>query len=267
MSSNIARGLPKSSYQLLKPLQKAMRARRWLSTQERGAIFRVAKALEENDKLDDKWQATLNIADKAQSLEQTANLLKVWKDKDASADVNLVNTGDLPIYVDYKVQGYPTKVEPQSKGISVKRQYFDLQGDKLDLSKLHTGDMVLVHVEMTVEKKYNYLPDAILVELLPAGLELENQNLEHAMKLDDIKIDGTYIKDWTKNSYLKHSEYRDDRFVAALSLSRYNKNHLFYLARAVTPGTYTIPPSLVEDMYRPEIRAIGTDDGVMKISE
>jgi alpha-2-macroglobulin len=27
--------------------------------------------------------------------------------------------------------------------------------------------------------------------------------------------------------------------------------------RAVTPGTYTVPPPLVEDMYRPAVRGIG----------
>jgi uncharacterized protein YfaS (alpha-2-macroglobulin family) len=28
--------------------------------------------------------------------------------------------------------------------------------------------------------------------------------------------------------------------------------------RAVTPGRYQVPSSLVEDMYRPQLRAIGT---------
>jgi uncharacterized protein YfaS (alpha-2-macroglobulin family) len=34
--------------------------------------------------------------------------------------------------------------------------------------------------------------------------------------------------------------------------------HVFYLVRAVTPGTYVVPAPLVEDMYRPAIRGIGT---------
>ena len=35
------------------------------------------------------------------------------------------------------------------------------------------------------------------------------------------------------------------------------RRKLFYLVRAVTPGTYTVPPPQLEDMYRPELRAIG----------
>jgi hypothetical protein len=32
---------------------------------------------------------------------------------------------------------------------------------------------------------------------------------------------------------------------------------VFYLVRAVTPGSYTVPPPLAEDMYRPALRGIG----------
>ncbi|HHX34086.1 MAG TPA: hypothetical protein GX719_02270, partial [Gammaproteobacteria bacterium] len=31
--------------------------------------------------------------------------------------------------------------------------------------------------------------------------------------------------------------------------------HLLYLARAVTPGRYVVPPAQVESMYRPEWQA------------
>ena len=54
-----------------------------------------------------------------------------------------------------------------------------------------------------------------------------------------------------------HEEYRDDRYAAALNLSRGDQARVFYLVRAVTPGTYTVPPPLVEDMYRPAVRGIG----------
>jgi hypothetical protein len=46
-----------------------------------------------------------------------------------------------------------------------------------------------------------------------------------------------------------------------MALSSYQNSHVFYLARAVTPGDYVIPPTLVEDMYRPEIRATSDDLG------
>ena len=265
--SNIANGLSTSTFQLLKPLQQELTSRRWLSTQERGTIFRLAKALKNNANVGDKWKATLAISEATETFDQAIDLVKVWYEEDANRDFTIQNTGNVPMYLDFKTQGYLSKAIPESNGINVERRYFNLQGNKIDIANMSSGDMVLVHIKIGLDKKYNYLPDAMLVELLPAGLELENQNLEHSMKLDDIKIDGKKILSWQTGTRIKHSEYRDDRFVAALSLSRYNANHLFYIARAVTPGTYTVPPSLVEDMYRPEIRAIGKTIDKMVISE
>jgi len=265
--SNIANGLPTSTFQLLKPLQQELSIRRWLSTQERGTVFRLAKALKNNANVSEKWKATLEISEQQESFEQAIDLVKVWYEEDANRQFTIKNTGQVPMYMDFKTQGYLSKAIPESNGINVERQYFNLQGNEIDIDNMSSGDMVLVHISISLDKKYNYLPDAMLVELLPAGLELENQNLEHSMKLDDIKINGKKIINWQNNTRIKHAEYRDDRYVAALSLSRYNQNHLFYIARAVTPGTYTVPPSLVEDMYRPEIRAIGKTIDKMVISE
>jgi uncharacterized protein YfaS (alpha-2-macroglobulin family) len=45
--------------------------------------------------------------------------------------------------------------------------------------------------------------------------------------------------------------------VAALKLRAGSTARVFYLVRAVTPGNYTVPPPLVEDMYRPDLRGVG----------
>jgi len=69
-------------------------------------------------------------------------------------------------------------------------------------------------------------------------------------------------------------EARDDRFVAALDLGRdrsrrrnpyfvddegphlaNNEFHLAYIVRVVTPGAFTLPEAVVEDMYRPGMMA------------
>ena len=50
-----------------------------------------------------------------------------------------------------------------------------------------------------------------------------------------------------------HTEFRDDRFVAALDIDAGAKRTfiLAYLVRAVTPGVYRQPAVYVEDMYKP----------------
>src|SRR5690606_38190198 len=87
---------------------------------------------------------------------------------------------------------------------------------------------------------------ALIVDLLPAGFEIENPELGDAAELGD--IDATL-------SYPVHTEMRDDRYVAAIDFYAGGDRSfaLAYLARAVTPGSFVLPPALVEDMYAPEI--------------
>ena len=100
-------------------------------------------------------------------------------------------------------------------------------------------------------------PDALVVDLLPAGFELENQNLDSAIKLDNFSVDQQPLSELIEQTQIKHQEYRDDRFVAAVDVNQHRAAHLFYLVRAVTPGSYKVPSPLVEDMYRPERRSLG----------
>jgi uncharacterized protein YfaS (alpha-2-macroglobulin family) len=60
-----------------------------------------------------------------------------------------------------------------------------------------------------------------------------------------------------ENANIKHQEYRGDRYVAALDLNGSTTVNLVYLARAVTPGVYRVPPPQVESMYRPNWQALG----------
>lgn len=71
-------------------------------------------------------------------------------------------------------------------------------------------------------------------------------------------FDGKTIAEWQREQdNVQHTEYRDDRFVAAVDQPEWKSTNLFYIARAVTPGDYRVPPPYVEDMYNPERFAIG----------
>jgi uncharacterized protein YfaS (alpha-2-macroglobulin family) len=101
------------------------------------------------------------------------------------------------------------------------------------------------------------MPEALVTDLLPAGLEIENFNLGDAKQWADVVVDGVEISDRGSAADIKHEEFRDDRYVVAVNLSRGRTANVFYLVRAVSPGTYTVPPPLAEDMYRPDLRGVG----------
>lgn len=100
------------------------------------------------------------------------------------------------------------------------------------------------------------MPDALIVDRVPAGFEVENLNLSQSPEMQDWQIGGRRVAEAMANPNIKHREFRDDRYVAAATLGR-GKVDIFYLARVVSPGRYSVPSVVAEDMYRPELRGVG----------
>ena len=101
----------------------------------------------------------------------------------------------------------------------------------------------------------------MLVDHLPAGIEIENSDLFDGGSVDEL----SFLKREVEPS---HTEARDDRFIATFDRAG-DKNATFtvaYIARAVTPGRYVMPPATIEDMYRPE-RFGRTASGALEVAE
>lgn len=232
--------------------------RQWLSTQERLALLRLARFDPAAD-----WQAKVASSLGSGSLSGSAPLQQGTPEALAASTVT--NEGKGSLYVQRTLVGYPEQAPTRlSQGISVTRSWFNSDGQRFDPAKVKVGDLVVVRLNVSSESA---VPDALLVEMVPAGFELENPALGNSIKLEELSIEGkpAWQSEW--NDYLKHQEFRDDRYTAALDLSAGSNQQLVYLMRAVTPGRYQVPPTQVEDMYRPEIRAVGEDIHEVRISE
>lgn len=232
--------------------------RQWLSTQERLALLRLARFDPAVD-----WQAKVTSSLGSGSLSGSAPLQLSAPEALAASAVTNESKGSL--YVQRTLIGYPEQAPTRlSQGISVTRSWFNSDGQRFDPAKVKVGDLVVVRLNVSSESA---VPDALLVEMVPAGFELENPALGNSIKLEELSIEGkpAWQSEW--NDYLKHQEFRDDRYTAALDLSEGSNQQLVYLMRAVTPGRYQVPPTQVEDMYRPELRAVGEDIHEVTISE
>ena len=252
-----------SREQRLFALADEVASQQWLSTQERNALYLAGRRL--LAKPEPAWTAALNSGAFAFELSDAQPGLKL-DGSELAAPLTISNAGDTPLYQQLTLSGYPAKA-PAAGGenLSIYREYLGMDGRPLDLGALRSGELVLVHLAVAAKQR---VPDALVVDLLPAGLELENQNLaQSAASLADA---GSAVKDWQKsmaNARIKHQEFRGDRYVAALDVSGYDTSHLLYLARAVTPGSYRVPPPLVESMYRPNWQALGEAPGRLVVEE
>ncbi|OOG61951.1 hypothetical protein B0E46_14215 [Rhodanobacter sp. B04] len=226
----------------------------YLSTQEQVAIARVARAFDAAS--DQPLAVSVSAGGKSEPAPAGKHL---WT-RDLSAaelagGVTVQPSGTATVFATLDVAGIPQKApEPDASQVDVRRSYFTTDGKPWDGDKLKEGDTLIV--ELTIEARMD-MPDALVTDLLPGGLEVENLNLGGAQQWAGVVIDGIDLDQHTDAADIVHEEYRDDRYAAALKLRRGDAAHVFYLVRAVTPGTYTVPPPLVEDMYRPAVRGIG----------
>jgi len=255
----------KVDYQdLIYAINDKMLSKQWYSTQERFAIYRLALALDKA--VQDDW--TVKMTSK-QGLNKTINNQKTygqWLTAQLfKQNTALKLTKGKSLFVDLQLVGYPL-VAPKkmSKGINSTKQFYTLQGQPTSLTKVKSGDYVLVRINIA---STTTIPDAMVVDLIPAGFELENPGLEFSQSLSNIYVEGNTVSEWLYQSQIKHSEYRDDRFISALTLNEGQPSVLFYLMRAVTPGVYQVPPTQVEDMYRPYLRSLSTTIKPVTVTE
>ncbi|KFC06633.1 alpha-2-macroglobulin [Trabulsiella guamensis ATCC 49490] len=250
---------PDAQNALLVTLSEQAFGQRWLSTQEMNALFMAAKGLQD---FPGHWQAKTSLdaqpltGEKAQNRNLTSDQL---------AALQVSNIGTQPLWVRLDSTGYPENApQPYSNVLQIERQFLGTDGQPKALTSLRSGDLVLVHLQVTANQN---VPDALVVDLLPAGLELENQNLANSSaSLQDNGTEVQNLLNQMQQADIQHIEFRDDRFVAAVAVNEGQPVTLVYLARAVTPGTYQVPVPQVESMYVPQWRANGQGSGPLIVA-
>jgi len=226
----------------------------WYSTQEQIALARLGKTMAGTLDSERKFDGQLSIGAKELVLASLRTDSRRFSYDELKSGLRYALKSAGALYVTVDVAGIPrNRPAVDSSKLSVSRSYYNTDGSLWKGGALREGQPLIVALKVEAGQS---MPDALLVDLLPAGLEIENLNLTPPEQWADIKVDDVMLDDRASAANLVHEEYRDDRYVAALKLTG-GEAKLFYLVRAVTPGTYTVPPPQLEDMYRPELRAIG----------
>jgi hypothetical protein len=161
-------------------------------------------------------------------------------------EVKIVDTGDIDLNAVVSVSGAPITPEPPAeKGFEIERQYFTLEGDEVDASKVAQNTRLVVVLKVT-EPDPHY-GRVIVADYLPAGFEIDNPKL--------VSSGDTGALAWIEAAAEPvNAEFRDDHFAAAFDRTE-KSNAVFsvaYVVRAVSPGQYVLPQAYVEDMYRPD---------------
>jgi alpha-2-macroglobulin len=161
-------------------------------------------------------------------------------------DQRITNRGDAPVWRSVSITGVPRGDLPaESKGYAVTRSVYRPDGTEADLRKARQTDLFVVVIKGT-RTDASQAAQALVVDLLPAGFEIETATVSKGRSTSDY----SWLPNLTDPTY---TEERDDRFVAALDLRGGTKDFtLAYVVRAVTVGEFHYPALVVEDMYEPE---------------
>src|SRR5262245_55836531 len=268
-------GLAKTDVpRLVEVVAKAYRARPYTSTQEQAWMLLAARALAE-----EAGNAVLTV----NGAPHKGQLVHpVTPDNIQNGALVITNDGDAPIDAVVSVVGAAMTPEPAvSKGFTIERTYYTLEGKKVDLASATGGQTTLKQNERLVAVLKVASADTggriLVVDRLPAGFEIENPRL----------VDSGDIKtlDWLKTTVKPdHTDFRDDRFVAGFDFfgsgdgrrGRRNADGdddnrepvssatVAYLVREVPPGSFVHPSATVEYMYRPD-RVSRTASGRLEI--
>ena len=155
-------------------------------------------------------------------------------------------------YIFLSSQGIPQKEvsEEKDSGLVLRREVFESDG----VTPAKTDSLVqgkLYQIRYTLQSQRS-LSNMLLLDLLPAGLEIENPDLGAA----------TLAQKGSNSLNVLHREMKDDRLVLFFStVNPYNEYR--YLVRAVTRGDFICPASEVSCMYDPGLYSM---NGRRKIS-
>ncbi len=173
---------------------------------------------------------------------------KTWTDTKAQwGKAAVKNTGAMPFYYNMSVEGIPSgaKKGSVSNGMKISRVIRDENGAELDLSNVKQGTLGVVTVTLEpFRENYNNI---IIVDLLPAGFEIENPRLNSR---------GNLNFEAPSDMAAGYQDIRDDR-ILIFTKEVPSTASFSYTVRAVTPGDYTVPNVFGEAMYDPEINAEG----------
>jgi len=140
------------------------------------------------------------------------------------------------IFGNLEWEGIPLKdtVPTEAKNIQLKAEWLDEDGMVINPENIEQGTAFWGHFTL---KKGDYGPieEMALVQILPAGWEIEN-----------IRLFGGKLPEWMKNYTLNTEDYldiRDDRINFVVRLN------------AVTVGEFYLPPTSAEAMYNHDYRA------------
>ncbi len=152
-------------------------------------------------------------------------------------------------YYYWKAEGLPSTqdVDEYDHDLTVRRRFLTERGSPVtNLSNFEQGDLIIA--ELTFSALEN-VENVAIVDMLPAGFEIENPRLQSRRGVEWIS-DDAYVPN--------HMDIRDDRLILYGDIRAGTRHTFYYGIRAVTAGSFKLPPVRAEAMYAPQKASVAS---------
>ena len=201
---------------LVEIVNPAVKTHRHTSTQEKVWKLFAAKAL-----VKDASSSGITIDDVAVD----GPLVQVYDDQ-AIGDrtVVIANNGDTKTEAVLTTYGIPSE-PPRAggNGFTISRTYYTLEGEEVSPERVQQNDRLVAVI--SVDGKGTAAGRLMVNDPLPAGFEIDNPSLLRAGEISAL--------DWLSVRAAEMTEFRSDRFLAAVDSTDNEKFDLAYIVRAV----------------------------------
>jgi uncharacterized protein YfaS (alpha-2-macroglobulin family) len=184
-------------------------------------------------------------------------------------DLILNKDGQGRLYYRLGLSYAPTDLDLDAldMGFVVQRSYEavddpeDVTQDENGIWYIKAGARVRVRLQMVADNRRYHVA---LVDPLPAGLEIVNPSLAVSGSVPQDPNNEDYRYGWWWwGTWYEHQNMRDERAEAFTTLLWDGVYNYSYVARATTPGVFTVPPAKAEEMYSPEVFGRSASDWVI----
>ncbi len=167
------------------------------------------------------------------------------KESRMTQNATVTNTGSGILIAESIVSGIPRQSPPDGGKLKVSKVYLDRMGKQV--TAVNHGDEVFVKIYFEAPFE---IESIVIADLLPAGLEIEDESLATRAAMLPKNISARYGA-----LYPKRLEKRDDRFLI-FGDANTGKAEFVYRTRAVIRGTFAVPPLHAESMYQPDVKGV-----------
>lgn len=164
-------------------------------------------------------------------------------------DLKVLNKTENPFYTILTIEGIKpgTGFTRYAQGIEIRRVFYDERGNLLyneDLQNLKQGQDLYAKISIISQSRYDNIA---IIDRVGAGFEIENPRITHQVLPAWIDQNNLFKPD--------HIDIKDHQIGFFGSINPGMQISIFYKVRALTKGSFMIPPVTVEAMYDPLTRA------------